>query len=841
LQKKELSTFQYSLGQKGFLLLGKSESSTSMPELFSIHSRHDKIFLRNEGPGRFNPANGASTHRAIPGKATPDAGEKTGTDFQKIAAEIIFSKYTPDGIVVNDAMEVVHFHGNNSAYLQLSTGKPSHNLAKLARPGLAFELRSVLYKARKEKKAASKTDIPLMTKGVKRFVTIEAIPLPNTAEPYYLVLFHGHSDATHSPGSRKKKSGKLQNDERSMRIQQLEHELAQARDDMNSITEDQETVNEELQSANEELQSSSEELQSLNEEIETSKEEVQSTNEELVALNQELSALNEQVTEERDYANGVLATVREPLVVLDRHLNVKSVNKSFYETFKLTEKETIGKCLYDLGGGQWDIPSLRKLFDAHSEKMNVVDFEVNDEFGSLGKRHMLLNSREMVKDGGRGKLILLAIEDITERRKAEEVLRNNEERFKQLVKDLPAAVYSCDTTGLITYYNNAAVKIWGREPELGKDLWCGSWKMLSPDGSYLPHEVCPMAIAVKERRAITGEEIIIERTDGSRSIVQVYPQPVFNLSGDVTGAINMAIDITAEKEASNKIKHSEEDLRQLTESLEKTVSERTNELQRANESLQKNNDQLSTLNKELESFAYISSHDLQEPLRKIQILSSRILHKDFEALSDQGKDSFNRMRDAAQRMQSLIRDLLSYSHSSADSNKFESKNLNVVLQKVIDEFHEVIVDKGATVEIESLGNASILPFQFHQLVANLIANSLKFSISGIAPQIVIKSENALGIDLCKENSDLKSGALNDSTYYCHISVSDNGIGFEPEYREKIFEVFRRLHTADAYPGTGIGLAIVKRIFENHRGVITAKSELKNGATFDIYIPHSPES
>ncbi len=130
---------------------------------------------------------------------------------------------------------------------------------------------------------------------------------------------------------------------------------------------------------------------------------------------------------------------------------------------------------------------------------------------------------------------------------------------------MPAAVYSCDAQGHINFYNDAAVKIWGREPELGKEQWCGSLKMFKPDGSPLPHDSCPMAIAIKEGRIVPGEEVIIERPDGSRSVVRVYPQPEFGLSGEITGAINMGFDVTEQVNARNKMEESEKKFRLIAE------------------------------------------------------------------------------------------------------------------------------------------------------------------------------------------------------------------------------------------------------------------------------------
>jgi PAS domain S-box-containing protein len=232
-------------------------------------------------------------------------------------------------------------------------------------------------------------------------------------------------------------------------------------------------------------------------------------------------------------------------------------------------------------------------------------------------------------------------------------------------------------------------------------------------------------------------------------------------------------------------------------------------------------------NAELASFAYIASHDLQEPLRKIQTFSTRIMEKDFNNISEGGKDHFNRMQASARRMQTLIEDLLTYSRTNTLGRKFEDVDLDQLVKEVKAELKEELQQKEAVIDTTEMCHAHIIPFQFRQLLYNLISNALKFSHPSRPPQIKIKSEIV---------DNLKMERLPPEKKYCHITVSDNGIGFEQEYSEKIFDLFQRLHGKAQYNGTGIGLAIVKKIVDNHHGVISAKGQLNKGATFDIYIP-----
>lgn len=234
-------------------------------------------------------------------------------------------------------------------------------------------------------------------------------------------------------------------------------------------------------------------------------------------------------------------------------------------------------------------------------------------------------------------------------------------------------------------------------------------------------------------------------------------------------------------------------------------------------------------NKELESFTFISSHDLQEPLRKIQAFSGRILAEEHETLSVKGKYYFERMQLSAWRMQTLINDLLAYSRTTATERKFEYRDLDKIVREVMAALKEELQEKKATIEIGDSCELNIIPFQFRQLMQNLIANSLKFSTTARSPHIVITSKKL-------KSEESKDRELLREIDYCHIRISDNGIGFDPEYKDKIFDIFQRLHDNENYAGTGIGLTIVRKIVENHHGIITATGDVGNGCTFDIFIP-----
>jgi light-regulated signal transduction histidine kinase (bacteriophytochrome) len=267
-----------------------------------------------------------------------------------------------------------------------------------------------------------------------------------------------------------------------------------------------------------------------------------------------------------------------------------------------------------------------------------------------------------------------------------------------------------------------------------------------------------------------------------------------------------------------------------TNALNTIILKTNEELAKQYSAIEKHAVELENKNNELQAFTYISSHDLQEPLRKIQTFVDMILSKEYPNLSENGRIKFDRILYSTNRMRELIDSLLAFSRTNIIDRKFETVDLNIIINDVEESLTENIQEKKAVI-IKDLHNPiKIIPFQFTQLITNLITNSLKFARTGVPIQIEIKTQNASESELLHYN-------LPPGENYIHISFQDNGIGFEPEHSEKIFGVFQKLHTRDKYEGTGIGLAIVKKIVENHNGIISATGEPMKGARFNIYIPN----
>ncbi len=234
-------------------------------------------------------------------------------------------------------------------------------------------------------------------------------------------------------------------------------------------------------------------------------------------------------------------------------------------------------------------------------------------------------------------------------------------------------------------------------------------------------------------------------------------------------------------------------------------------------------ERLKISNRELQDFAYISSHDLQEPLRKIQAFGDRLKLTCQDALNEKGKDYLERMLNAASRAQILINDLLSLSRISTQTQPFQLVNLSEILVGVLSDLEIMIEQTGATIEFDPLPVVNADPIQMRQVLQNLIGNALKFRQAGIAPVIQVRSQ----LDLEADQN------------WCKIRVIDNGIGFEQKYVDRIFLIFQRLHGRGIYEGTGIGLAICRKIIEYHGGTLTAESVPQQGATFIFTLPIQP--
>lgn len=266
-------------------------------------------------------------------------------------------------------------------------------------------------------------------------------------------------------------------------------------------------------------------------------------------------------------------------------------------------------------------------------------------------------------------------------------------------------------------------------------------------------------------------------------------------------------------------------------SLQKEIEERKSseeKIRQLNEQLTGNNDHLKWMNEELDQFAYMASHDLQEPLRKIQMFSDKIMSR--KTYDEESEKYFSKIISASRRMQSLINNLLDFSRQSVRNSDFKKTDLNQLVKDTLTEMEMEIESSKAQINYSVLPVVFAVPSLMQQLFYNLLSNAIKFRRKDVAPVINIKAGKMTASELSKF-----IGHVNGDNYY-KITVSDNGIGFDEKYSQEVFKVFKRLHNYQEYEGTGVGLSICKKIVETHGGFITAESSVDEGATFIFGLP-----
>jgi signal transduction histidine kinase len=275
-----------------------------------------------------------------------------------------------------------------------------------------------------------------------------------------------------------------------------------------------------------------------------------------------------------------------------------------------------------------------------------------------------------------------------------------------------------------------------------------------------------------------------------------------------------------------RLKIQEQKLIAANKSLENEVQERIlseEKVKQLNQQLLVYIDRLESVNKELDRFAFMASHDLQEPLRKIRLFASKLFVKYNGMMDDAGKGDFERIQKAAERMQTLIHDILTFSKISEDNGEFVQVDMNVLIAEILHELDDDIKTRNAKIVVDKLPSLKVNPGLIRLLFHNLITNALKYSKKEIAPQITITSDQG------PEHS-------NGSHKYNRILVKDNGLGFDQKYAEEVFGMFKRLHQEAKMEGTGIGLALCKKIAEHHKGFISALSKTDEGSTFILSLP-----
>ena len=449
-----------------------------------------------------------------------------------------------------------------------------------------------------------------------------------------------------------------------------------------------------------------------------------------------------------------------------------------------------------------DLPVRHKAFE-QAFKDGKLEYQARIIYDDKSIHWLDARGKIFFNSNGEPERILGTVRDITDERNFQQELMEREEKFRLLADSMPQHIWTADPDGNLNYFNQSVYNYSGLTPEqITQDGWI---QIVHPDEREDNIKRWLEAVT-------TGNDYLCEhrfrRHDGEYRWQLSRAIPQRDSNGVIKRWVGTSTDIQEQK--------------MFTKELEKQVNLRTKELEQKNIDLEK-------MNKQLQSFVFISSHDLQEPLRKIQMFSSRILENEEESLSVSGKKYFERIENSAFRMQQLIKDLIEYSRTDVLEKIYATHNLIEIIDEVKELLSEELDQKKVNIILNDICEVRVVPVQFRQVVLNLISNSIKYAKANEPAEITINCTKVLG-------KETNIDSISKDTLYSHIRFTDNGIGFEQEYNERIFEVFQRLHTKDAYSGTGIGLAIVKKIIENHDGTITASGNLDQGAVFDIYIP-----
>lgn len=658
LQQYVLPTFHLSLVPGGVLFLGSSESLGGAARLYETIDEKYRLFRSLAVPGRMRPAPVSDQRTGEPDRPTaPRPFIPSQSELQRAADQIVLNRYAPACVLVTEAMEILQFRGNTRPFLEPAQGEASLNLFTMVPYGVAEVLRGLVAEAHRLKRPIRRDRISFRRGSFFRDIVIEAIPmmLPIDTPSFILIFAEQEDPTTPAPVPTPPSEEKLGD------VVRLRDELASATTYVQTLAEINRSLLEQLHEAQAEAQSSSEEFRSTNEELQTAKEEVESTNEELVTINDELTSTNRDLSktslalrESCELTSAIVDTMRYPLLVLTPSLRVESANQAFLEAFAVNRQETIGRLVYHLGDGQWDIPELRRLLENILPNHSAFDdFAVTHDFRHIGTRTMLLNARRLKGDDDTSRLIVLVIADIT------------------------------------------------------------------------------------EQTRITRE-------------------------------------------------------------------------------LQDRSIELSRSNAELDQFAAVTSHDLQEPLRMISSFVDLLQLRYASAFDDRGREHLAKVTNGTRRLREMISGILLYSRLSHHATAVTMIDSRIAFDGAVENLAATVTELGATITAGPLPTVRADKILLTQILQNLLANGLKFHHVTRKPMLQV--------------------SVRECDTEWEFAVTDNGIGIAPAHCERIFLLFQRLDGNRDVSGYGIGLATCKKIIEHHRGRIWVESKLGSGSTFFFTLP-----
>jgi PAS domain S-box-containing protein len=511
----------------------------------------------------------------------------------------------------------------------------------------------------------------------------------------------------------------------------------------------------------------------------------------------------------------IMTSTPDLMYVFDLQYRFTYANAALLKMWGKSSEQAIGKKLLENGYEPWHAEMHEREIDQVVASCKPIRGEVSFPHATLGRRIYDYIFVPVLNERGAVEAVAGTTRDITDLKIAEQNIKESEERFRNLADESPMFVFIIDAneTAPVSYWNKTWLQYTGQslQEALGK-----AWnEIIHPDDLAIVMENYSLAFECRSSYLIPP--IRVKRYDGVYRWHVFKGNPRYAANGQFNGYVGVGFDIHEQKLAEEALKQSEVQLQQK-------VAERTAELQITVEELKHSNTNL-------EQFSYAASHDLKEPVRKIQTFSELLKNDLHHSLNERQRHLFSRLENACQRMGTLIDDLLSYSHVNAGVAMRENIDLNKKVALVLEDLEMEVSQKQAIITVDPLPFVKGNRRQMQQLFQNLLSNSLKYVKEGVQPEIQITYYLA---DVVDTHANIP---VTEFDKKCHvIEVRDNGIGFDQEDAERIFNVFTRLHGNAEYRGTGVGLAIVQRIVENHAGYIRAYSKPGQGATFRVILP-----
>jgi two-component system CheB/CheR fusion protein len=778
LQKRLIPLLHYALRNHGFLWLGTSETIGAYRELFEPLDAKYKLYGKK--PGATRPRIVFERLHlgaaAVPTRALPHR-DATIAEHNREADRILLARYSPPAVVLTRDLEILQYRGDTGPYLAPAAGKASLNLLKMLRQGLAPAVSRAVEEAARKHAPVREDGLRVRANGGYREVAIEVVPIRNSSgEETLLLLFHDqHAHPAHANAKPNPPDAPLAESDAQQEVERLRNELTSTRDYLQSVIEQQDAFNEELQSANEEVQSANEELQSTNEELETSKEEIQSGAEELETINDELHSRNLELARAHNDLLNLLASAHLPIVIVGRDLLIRRLTPAAEKSLNLIPSD-VGRPLSDIKLSV-EIPDLNALLRDVIDTMKTHEREVQDNHG----RWVLVRIRpyktfENTIDGA-----VLILIDIDSAMRAASALRESEARFAALANSAPVLIWVSGAEGL-EYANRTATEFFGvDEDEVKRYTW---ERFIHPDdrAAYLRNY---------RERYVAHEpfetQIRLRRADGSYRWMKSVALPRF-ADGDFLGYVASCVDI-------EDLKHAEEALREAD--------------------CLKNR------------FIAVLGHELRNPLAAVRNAVEAI------SLSRRDGSVLPRALDVIERqtanMVRIVDDLLDISRITHGKLVLHKSRVDVVaiVRQAIAATEHMRNAAGQSLRVD-------LPAQpiwvdgdavrLEQIFGNLLVNSSKFTNAGGNIQVVASAG---------------AGAGPGGSTFASIRIVDDGIGMNPAFIDKIFELFvqgERPPSSRA-TGMGLGLPLTKQLVELHGGTIHATSEGEGkGLEIEVCLP-----